>query len=156
MRCHLTIIAALAGCAIVAVPAAAAGQTVTFAGVVVNQCVLTLTTPGVLGLSSTGTSLSSDETGGAVASLTVVATGTNPTLSFGSPTLTGPTASIAGATKEIGYSSPGGASQAYTTSASNYVMNRLLDVIAIKGRATNSNGFVSGTYSLGSTVTCQQ
>lgn len=146
----------LAVAAAVAVPACAQAVPVTFTGAVVNQCVLTLTTPGTLALSSGGTSLSSDEAGGISAVLAVVATGSNPVLAFGAPTLAGPSTSAAGATKEIAYTSLGGAAQAYTSGSSSFTTNRLLDTVTLRGRATNSAGFASGTYTLSTTVTCQQ
>jgi hypothetical protein len=156
MRNLIGVIGALSLLSTLPTLAEAQASTVSFSGSVANLCVLSVTTPGTLGISATGTSLSSEETGGLSATMTVAATGTNPTVSFGAPSLTGPSGSIGNAVKQISYSSPGGANQAYTPSASNYVMNRLLDTITIKGKATNSDGFVSGNYGLQSTVTCQQ
>lgn len=136
--------------------APAQADTINFTGTVVNLCVLNVTTPGVLGLANSGTTLSSDGTGGVAATLTVTATGSNPTLTFGAPSLTGPGASTTGATKQIAYTSPGGANQAFTSGTSAYAMSRLLDTLTIKGQATNANGFVSGSYGIAATVTCQQ
>jgi len=138
------------------VPQAAYPASVTLAGTVVNLCVLTLATPGSLGISGTGTELSSQETGGLAASLSVVATGTNPTVTFTAPNLSGPASSTSGATTNLSYTSAGGASQAYTANGYVYSMNRLLDNITINGRSTNSAGFVSGLYTISSTATCSQ
>jgi hypothetical protein len=129
---------------------------VTFTGLVVNTCVINITTPGVLGLATSGTTLSSEEIGGANALLAVVATGSAPQLQFSQPQLTGPAASLSGATQMMAYTSPGGAAQIYTSSASTYTMTRLIDAFTVKAKAANVSGFASGTYSVSSTVTCQQ
>lgn len=132
----------------------AQAQSVSFTGTVVNLCVLTISTPGVLAVESTGQQLSTAQTGGVAATLAVVATGTNPTITFSSPTLTGPSAG--GATTQLAYSSVGGASRTYDTSGYVYAMNRLLDTITVNGRATNSSGFRSGSYTITATATCSQ
>ncbi|MFS0737099.1 hypothetical protein ABC347_08615 [Sphingomonas sp. 1P06PA] len=140
--------------ALPATPAPA--TTVSFSGVVANLCVLTLTTPGLMGVSNDGTLLSSRESGGLKAVLAVVATGTNPQLSFSAPQLTGPSASTSSATTLLGYTSLGGGNRALSGGASSFTANRLLDTVTIDGAALNSTGFVTGTYTLSSTVTCQQ
>lgn len=129
-------------------------QTITLGGTVVNVCVLTLTTPGVVTVSPTGTELSTSETGGSPATLTVVATGTNPTITFSSVGISGPSAG--GSTAELAYSSAGGASSGYTGSGYVYSVSQLIDTVTINGRAINSSGFLSGAYSLTSTATCSQ
>lgn len=155
MRNHLLQWTCLAiGAAAIAAPAEAAN--VTFSGTVANLCVLTITTPGALALSSNGTALSSDEVGGVASVLAVAATGTNPTISLTAPQLTGPAASLSGATKELSFSSPGGGAQAWTAAGSTYTANRLIDTMTIKARATNSAGFVTGSYAINATATCQQ
>ena len=138
------------------VPASADATTVSFAGAVANLCVVTVTTPGVLAASSTGTTLSSEETGGINASLAVVATGTQPTITFSAPDLTGPTASTAGASKQIAFTSLGGANQGFVSSLTSYTLGRLIDTFTVKGKVSNTSGFVTGSYVLSSTVTCQQ
>ena len=130
------------------------GQTITLGGTVVNVCVLTVTTPGVVTTSPTGTELSTTETGGSPATLTVVATGTNPTITFSSVGITGPSAGSS--TAELAYTSAGGANSGYGSSGYVYSVNQLLDTVTINGRATNSSGFQSGAYSLTSTATCAQ
>lgn len=150
-----SIVALLATTAVTfASPAAAAN--VGFTGAVVNLCVLTLTTPGVLASSTDGKRLGSDETGGVAATVNIVATGTNPTINFTAPSLSAPNGAAGGMTKAIAYTSPGGANQAFTSGASSYAMNRLLDVITVHGHVDSASGFASGTYSLSSTATCQQ
>lgn len=95
--------------ACLALPAAAGAAPVTLGATIVNSCILTLSTPGVLALSTDGTELSSSDAGGVKAVLAVVSTGSAPTISFTAPTLTGPSASTSGASKTLAYSSPGGA-----------------------------------------------
>ena len=124
--------------------------------VTLGATVLTLSTPGVLTLSTDGTELSSSAGSGVKAVLAVVSTGTAPTLSFTAPSLTGPTGSTSGATKTLAYSSPGGASQAATAGSYAYAANRLLDTVTIDGRAVNAQGFGTGVYTIGTTATCQQ
>ena len=83
-----------------------------------------------------------------------MATGTTPTITFSSPTLTGP--SSAGSTAPLSYTSSGGANRGYDSTGYVYTMNRLLDSIAINGKATNSDGFQSGLYAITATATCAQ
>ena len=142
--------------AMIAYPAVADAGTVNFSGTVVNTCVINISTPGALGVATSGTTLSSEETGGVNSLVAVVATGTAPTIQFGAPVLTGPSGSIAGATKFLGYTSAGGATQALTASTSTYTMNRLLDTLTVKAQAINPNGFATGSYAISSTMTCQQ
>ena len=129
---------------------------VAFVGAVANVCILTVTTPGVIAAASSGTALSSDATGGAPAMMTIAATGAAPTVLFTAPQLAGPAASTSGATTTMEFSSPGGANQAFTGSASSYAMSRLIDTITLKGQAVNAAGFVTGTYTISSVATCQQ
>lgn len=131
----------------------AQAQTINLIGTVVNLCVLTVATPGSLAIAANGLQLATTN-GGVPASLTVIATGTNPTVTFSSPALVGPSSS--GATTEVAYSSTGGASHSYDSSGYVYAMNRLLDTITINGRASNSSGFRSGVYTISATATCSQ
>lgn len=149
-------IIALAMTAALAPASPAAAANVGFTGAVVNLCILTLTTPGLLAASADGKRLGSDEVGGAAATVTVVATGSNPTIAFTAPSLSAPNGAASGMTRTIAYTSPGGASQAFTAGASTYAMNRLLDVITVQGHVDSASGFASGAYTLSSTATCQQ
>lgn len=136
-----------------ACPATAA--TVTLSGLVINTCILTVTSPGVLAASNDGTTLGSEQAGGNFASLTVVATGTSPTLTFSAPILTSG-ATTAGATTEIAYNASGsGANQAYTSSQTSASSN-LIDTFRINARVTRTAGFSSGTYTVTTIVTCSQ
>lgn len=129
---------------------------VSFTGTVVNLCVLTVSTPGILGLSADGKTLSSSETGGVKAIMAVVSAGTNPTIAFTAPTISGPAGAIGGSTTTMGFASPGGATQSHTGSATTYQMNRLLDTLTIDAQATNPAGFATGLYTVATTATCQQ
>lgn len=144
--------ALMAGCA--AAPAQAVN--VTLSGLVVNLCVLTLSTPGTLASSADGTELSSDQTGGLPATLTVVATGSAPTINFTAPSLQAPGGASGSITKAIGYTSLSGAAQGYTSSSSSYTQPGLLDTFTVKGKLNSAVGFSTGTYTISTTATCQQ
>ena len=156
-RRALAATAALA--AITPVAPLSAQTVVQFDGTVVASCVLTVTTPGVLGVSaSSGTEIGSEQPGGVAAVMTVVATAGAPTVSFTAPTLSVAPGDYAGTrTVSMKYSSTGGASQAYTSDASEYTStNALNDVVTLNAKATDSSGFAAGTYRVQTTATCQQ
>lgn len=132
----------------------AQAQTVSMSGTVINLCVLTISTPGLLAINGTGTDLSTSQTGGAAATLSVVATGTNPTITFSAPSISGPSSS--GATAQFGYASSGGASRVLGSAGYVYAMNRLLDTVTVTGQAHNPAGFSSGLYTMSATATCAQ
>ena len=151
----LKLVSALISTTVIAYAAPASAQTgINLVGTVVNLCVLTLSTPGVLQIASSGVELGSAQTGGVAAALTVVATGAAPTITFSAPSLSGPSSS--GATTQLAYASTGGASRAYDTTGYTYAMNRLLDTITINGRSTNATGFSTGAYTINATATCSQ
>jgi hypothetical protein len=153
MNLPLTLPAVLA---MAAVPAAAPAANVSLAGIVLNTCLLTVTTPGVLAAGASGTRLSSEELGGLPAILAVISTGTMPTLNFSAPGLTGPSGWNGSPVVSIRYHSANGVTQAYTSDASSARAGALLDTFTINAQATNSSGFLTGTYTVASTVTCQQ
>lgn len=147
----------LAGMALPALgPSRTEAAVVNFSGLVVNVCVLTLSTPGVLAAAPSGTMLASTEAGGVSAIMTVVATGTRPTIQFSVPQATGPVGWTGTPTSAIAYTSLSGANQSFTSSASSATANALLDTFTINGRIINASGFESGTYGLATTATCQQ
>ena len=141
----------------VALPGTAQAQVINFPGVVIPVCVL-VPTAGVLAISANGTTLGSEETGGAAASLAVTSTGGAATVSFTAPTLAAEPAGYTGTpTVSLKYSSTGGAAQAYTSDASDYTStNPLSDVVTLHARAVDSGGFVAGTYRVATTATCSQ
>lgn len=139
-----------------AVSPAQAGDVI-FTGALVNSCVLNVTTPGVLGAATDGSSLSSETGTGVAAVMAVVAVGAAPTLSFTAPTLTKPAGATGGTqTAAIRFQALSGATQAYTSAASSMTGGPLLDTVTVNSRVTSTNGFASGTYTVRTTVTCQQ
>ena len=132
---------------------------VTMNGLIVPSCVLTVSTGGLLGVSSDGgRQLSSELTGGSAAVLSIVATGAAPTITVGAPTMSLKPGAYAGsAAISVRYSSPGGANQAYTSAVSSYTSTNVLgDTLTINMKAVDNDGFVAGSYQLQTNVTCQQ
>ncbi|MFC3711586.1 hypothetical protein ACFOMD_03325 [Sphingoaurantiacus capsulatus] len=152
---RISLLAGVALCLAAAPQANAA--TVNLSGLVLNSCILTLGTAGALRVSSAGTTLSSEEVGGLAATLTIVATGVAPQINVSAPTLAASPVSY-GRSPTLGlrYTSLAGGNQAYTDSSSSYTANGLLDVLTFNARALDSAGFTSGTYTIATTVTCQQ
>lgn len=153
-------LAAATSFALVLPVAPATAQTVVqFDGVVVQSCVLSVSTPGVLGVSAeSGTMLSSELPDGVAAVLSVVATAGTPTILFAAPTMSAQPAAYTGTpVVQIKYSSPGGANQAYTSSSSQYTStNPLTDSVTLNAKATDASGFAAGSYAVRTTATCQQ
>ena len=138
-----------------AAPARAANVDLTAS--LVNSCVLTIGTSGVMTAASSGTQISSENSGGTAATLTVVSIGSAPTISFSAPSLTvSPASWSATPTVEIKYSSLGGANQAYTSGASSTSLAALTDSFTINGRVTSASGFAAGSYTLRTVATCSQ
>lgn len=135
----------------------AGAETVSLNGLVINTCILTISTPGTLGMATSGTQLSSEDGIGVPAIMQVVATGAAPTVAFSAPALaSAPPAYTGSPTLALKYTSTRGANQAYTSGASNYTASGLLDTVTIHARALDSSGFQSGLYTVATTVTCQQ
>lgn len=139
----------------IAAPAQAADVNLT--ANLVNSCVLSLGPAGVMTASSGGTQISSQESGGSAASLSIVAIGSAPTMSFSAPSLTSsPAGWSASPTVEISYTSLGGANQAFTSGASTATPGTLTDSFTIHGRVTSAAGFAAGSYNLRTVATCSQ
>lgn len=158
LKSHTAAVAALA---VAAWPlhAAKAQTVVDFDGTVVASCILAISTPGVLGVSTnSGTEIGSEQASGVAAMLSVTATGGAPTISFTAPSMSVEPAAYAGTpTISLKYTSPGGANQAYTSSASQYTSSNVLgDTITLNAKATDSSGFPAGSYQIRTTATCQQ
>lgn len=134
----------------------AAASPVTLAGVVVNSCVLAVPTTGLLVADATGTSLRSDAGVGArPATMTVVAVGTRPTLSFGAPQYAG-SAGVSADTTEFSYRASGsGASRTFAATSATATSN-LIDTFTINGKIDRADGFPTGTYNMTIDVTCSQ
>lgn len=137
---------------------AAAQTVVVFDGLVVQSCILSISTPGVLGANTNGTEIGSEQGGGVAAVLSIVATAGAPTVTLAAPTLSlKPTGYTRPAAVSHSYTSPGGANQAYTNGSSQYTStNALGDTLTLHAKATDSVGFVAGSYRIQTTVTCQQ
>ncbi len=148
--------AALAATLVTLTTGPARAGDVIFTGALLNSCVLNVSTPGVLGASTDGLTLSSELGTGTPAVVAVVAVGAAPTLSFTAPTVTVPAAHTGTTTTSIRYQALGGANQAYTTAASSMSGGPLLDTVTINSRVQSASGFKSGTYTVKTTVTCQQ
>lgn len=152
MNTRLAWAAALTG---FCMPAAQAA-TVSLSGVVVNSCVLSVPTTGLLVIDTNGTTLRSDTGVGArAASLTVVAVGASPTLTFAAPQATAPLGATPD-TVQYSYSASGsGANRAFASTGSTAPSN-LIDTFTINGRMDRVAGFPSGTYGMTVEVTCGQ
>lgn len=125
-------------------------------GTLLSSCVLSLATPGQLAIAGDAGSYGSENVGGLAATMTVVAIGTVPSISFTAPAVDAPGGFSPTAVAEIRYTSLGGTNQAYTSAASSSSAVRLLDTFTIHGRILSSEGFQSGNYAVRTTATCQQ
>lgn len=142
----------------VAGPAGAATDVV-FSGTVSNTCTLAVPTPGLLGLSSDGTILGSEEAGGLAATVTVVSLGSN-TITVGAPSLaTYPGAYTPGgetlSLKYQGLSGLSGISQAYTSAQTSFGVGLLpITDLIVDLKVVNSAGFAQGAYTAKTVLTC--
>jgi hypothetical protein len=138
-------------------PAVAAD--VNFSGTLLGLCSVVLTTPGVLALSTDGTSFGSADLGGLPAAVSILAVG-DYTISVAAPTRTNApgTYNGAGETVEVSYSGLAGLSfvnQDYTTAPTSFDIDTLpLSVLVMNNRIVNPNGFAAGTYETRTVVTC--
>lgn len=139
---------------LLAVPAQ--GADVSLTANVLNSCVLTINSNGVMTASADGRTLGSENGGGSPSTLNLVATGLRPTVTFGAPALTTrPSEFTADALTQIRYTSSNGANQAYTSGASS-AQTALLDSFTVHGRVTSDAGFAAGNYTLRTVATCSQ
>ena len=154
------LFAAAALSALLAPLAPAQAQTVVqFDGIVVASCVLSISTPGVLGVSAnSGTEIGSELPNGVAAVMSVVATAGTPTIAFTAPELSVSPGTYSGTpTVAMKYTSLGGANQGYTSSGTQYTSNNpLSDTVTLNAKATDSSGFAAGSYRVQTTATCEQ
>lgn len=146
------------GAAFLGSASAAQAQPVTFGGAVVKSCVLNPSI-GVMKLNSAGTELGSEQTGGTASTMTVVATGGAPTVTFAAPTMpTKPTAYTGTPTVSLKFAATSGATQEYTSAQSSYTASgtTLNDTVTIHAKAEEPAGFPAGTYGVTTTATCSQ
>jgi hypothetical protein len=125
-------------------------------GTLLSSCVLSLATPGQLAISGDAGSYGSENVGGLAATMTVVAIGAVPSISFTAPAMDAPAGFSPTAQAQIRYISLGGSNQGYTSAASSSSAVTLLDTFTIHGRILSSEGFQSGSYAVRTTATCQQ
>lgn len=138
-----------------AVPASAAN--VSLSAALVNSCTLSVPVNGLMTASATGTQIGSENAGGNAATLTLVAVGAQPTLTFAAPSLTAsPAGWSASHTDSIRYTSTGGANQSYTSSQSTASSGGLTDTFTVHGKVDSAAGFAAGAYTLTTVVTCSQ
>ena len=144
----VTFAAALAFCA----PACAATDVV-FTGNVADTCTLAVPTAGTMTLSSDGKILGSDQALGVPATVTVISLGSN-TVTLAAPTLTAsPVGYGGGGTVQMSYS--GLASHAYTTLQQTFSLGILpLTNLIINMQVINNAGFIQGTYTAKTVLTC--
>lgn len=122
-----------------------------------NSCVLSIGGSGTLAASANGTQLGSENAGGSAATLSLVAIGSVPSLSFAAPSLTtSPAGWTASHTDAIRYTSTGGANQSYTSSQSSSTATGLIDTFTVHGKVDSNAGFAGGNYTLTTVVTCSQ
>jgi hypothetical protein len=122
-----------------------------------DSCTLTISIGGSLRLGTSGSILSSELSGASKAVLLVSAVGAKPNLLLSAPVLTNsPTGYNNAPQVMMKYASLAGANQPYTSAATSYTATSLIDTITIDARVIDTQGFKAGTYTVGTTVTCQQ
>lgn len=141
-----------------AAPACAATD-VTFSGTVANTCTLAVPTPGLLGLSTDGKTLGSEETGGLAATVTIISLGGN-SITVAAPTLVShPGAYTPGSEtlslKYQGQSGLSGVSQAYTSAQTSFSVGILpITNLIVDLKVVNNSGFAQGAYTAKTVLTC--
>ncbi|MEP6785375.1 MAG: hypothetical protein ABI898_06480 [Sphingomonadales bacterium] len=154
LRCGLY--STVTATALLAAPAIADATDLTFTANLINVCILSVGQQGTLAVTTDGKTLTSETSGGAAATLSVVAVGLNPTINFTAPTLQSPNGWTGTPTTSIRYQSVAGANRAYTTAASSAPINALIDTFTVNSKVDNLTGFLGGQYVVRTTVTCQQ
>lgn len=150
---------ALAASALVVMNGVTFADDVDFSGSLTNECTLTLTTAGSLAMATDGGSMSSTETGGISAVISVLSLGTN-TLTINAPSLISTPAGYdsSGEVVEVAYVGAAGLSaisQSMTDQTTNHALGAIpLSALNIDARITNPNGFTAGTYTARAVVTC--
>lgn len=144
-------------CACLVAPAGAVD--VNFTGVLASTCALALSTPGLLALNTDGTELGSEEVGGLPAVVTILSVGSH-TVTVDAPTRTQSPGGYDATSEviDVSYFGVGGLSainQAYTSILTTFPVATLpLTVLTMNNRITNPAGFVAGTYTTRTVVTC--
>ena len=129
---------------------------VTFTGLVADTCTLAVPTPGVMSLSGDGKTLSSDLADGigVPATLTIGSLGAN-NITVGAPAMDTYPAGYTTGSETLQLKYTGTASHAYTSSSSSFSLGIIPAAsIVIDMKVTNNAGFVQGTYTAKTVVTC--
>jgi hypothetical protein len=114
---------------------------------------------GTLALNTAGKELGTEQSGGVAGTLTVVATGGAPTVTFAAPTMPTKPGTYSGTpTVSLKFAATSGASQDYTSAQSGYTASgiTLNDTVTLDAKAVDANGFPFGTYGVTTTATCSQ
>jgi len=145
----------LIGLAGLAAPSPARALDVTFTGIVLDTCTIALATPGVMMLSSNGTILGTDQTLGVPATVTVVSIGSN-TISLDEPELLTHPGDYVPSNESIEMNYTGLADHPLFSSLG---LNFNLGLVSLTNlfvnlRITDPDGFVQGTYTARTVLTC--
>ena len=142
-----------------ALPFSALAETISFTGSMANSCTLGSSSDGALGLASDGKSLSSEEIGGAQATITIVSLANN-TITVGAPTLSSYPSGYqsGGEVTKISYEGTGllsTVSQDYTDNETSFQVGVIpITSVLFSSKTENTNGFVEGQYQIDSVITC--
>ncbi len=149
MRKPLTTIAIITSGLLASSPLMAQ-QDVTFQTNLLFVCTPT-PSAGSLGPNTDYTQLSTQNggTGGAAATVAMVALGGPASVTFSAPTITN-----SAVTPEISYTSLSGVSQPFTSAQTTSNPTLLTDTFTINARASDPSGFGSGNYTITTTATC--
>jgi len=137
----------------------AAAASVNFSGTVLASCSILATTSGALALATDGSSIASDNLGGAPGTVTILSIGSS-TVEVAAPTRTTAPGDYnsSGEAVEVSYLGASGlsiASQAYTSSTTSFGISTIpASVLTVNNRITNPNGFPAGSYGTQTVVTC--
>lgn len=135
-----------------------AGSIVPFTGTVINSCILTVGTPGVMAPSSDYTVLGSKQAGGTSGVVTAVSTGTTFQVSVDAPSSftlapTGGNTSVSFATR---YSGVGATNIGSTPGTTATALSSGVTVLTVDLAATKSTGvFTQGSYTAEAVVRCE-
>ncbi len=131
-----------------------------FNGTISAICSLAIGVNGTLGLSDDGTVLGSDEAGGLPGTVLVLSIGNN-TINVDAPQRVSAAPSgynTASEQVEVAYTGLNGLSaigQGYTNGATSFTAANIpLSTLSVNNRIVNPNGFVAGTYTTQTVVTC--
>lgn len=153
---RLGLLVSLSGICVAVGANHADAQPVNITGNLLNSCVLSISSNGVLAAAADGTTISSTAPGGQPGTVSLVAIGLTPRVRFTAPALETPAGFAGTPITMIRYTSLRGAQQDWTATASMATAGALLDTFSVHGRVENAAGFASGRYNVQTVVTCEQ